>query len=150
MAVSVGQGKSGMLAAAAEEAFCFLSTCGEGRGGERSRFLLQRAGSIMPLSCEGILLAIDNYSQQQDNANNSQRTVPAMFVCLCHNVTDGQIQQTMREHGLVSLREVREHLGVGSQCGRCAQCAKQVIATELERQCAAGQCRRSVPIAVAA
>lgn len=76
----------------------------------------------------------------------------AMFVCLCHNVTDGQIRQAMREQGIASLREVREHLGVGSQCGRCAQCARQVIATELERQGAAETVpgRRCVPIALAA
>jgi bacterioferritin-associated ferredoxin len=80
----------------------------------------------------------------------TQSTAPAMFVCLCHNVTDGQIRQTMRERGFVSLREVREHLGVGSQCGRCAQCARQVIATELERQCAVQSGRRCMPIAVAA
>ncbi|WP_079416431.1 (2Fe-2S)-binding protein [Thiomonas intermedia] len=72
-----------------------------------------------------------------------------MFVCICRNVTDGQIRQAMREHDLCSLREVREHLGVGSQCGRCAQCAKQVIAGELERQSQAER-RRCVPIAVAA
>jgi bacterioferritin-associated ferredoxin len=73
-----------------------------------------------------------------------------MFVCICRNVTDGQIRQAMREHDLCSLREVREHLGVGSQCGKCAQCAKQVIATELERQAELAESRRYVPIAVAA
>ena len=73
-----------------------------------------------------------------------------MFVCICRNVTDGQIRQAMREHDLCSLREVREHLGVGSQCGRCAQCAKQVIATELERQTELAESRQYVPIAVAA
>lgn len=72
-----------------------------------------------------------------------------MFVCICRNVTDGQIRQAMREHDLCSLREVREHLGVGAQCGRCAQCAKEVIAGELERQAQAER-RRCVPIAVAA
>ena len=73
-----------------------------------------------------------------------------MFVCICRNVTDGQIRQAMREHDLCSLREVREHLGVGSQCGRCAQCAKQVISAELESQTQQVESRRYVPIAVAA
>ncbi|CUA94552.1 (2Fe-2S)-binding protein [Thiomonas bhubaneswarensis] len=72
-----------------------------------------------------------------------------MFVCICNNVTDGQIRQAMREHDLCSLREVREHLGVGAQCGRCARCARQVIAGELERR-AQVELRHSVPIAVAA
>jgi bacterioferritin-associated ferredoxin len=77
-----------------------------------------------------------------------------MFVCLCHNVTDGDIRQAMREHGLCSLREVRAHMGVASQCGRCAQCAKSVIATELGRQAQAAQPvatgGRCIAIAVAA
>ena len=72
-----------------------------------------------------------------------------MFVCICRNVTDGQIRQAMREQNLCNLREVREHLGVGAQCGRCVQCAKQVIAAELERQELADS-RRCVPMAVAA
>ncbi len=78
-----------------------------------------------------------------------------MFVCLCHNVTDGDIRRTMREKGLSTLREVREELGVASQCGRCARCARQVIAEELafqrsaEHGASAGS-RACIPIAVAA
>lgn len=57
-----------------------------------------------------------------------------MFVCICQNVTDHEIRRAVRERGLTRLREVRDHLGVASQCGRCARCAKDVLADELARQ----------------
>ncbi|WP_017937708.1 bacterioferritin-associated ferredoxin [Zestomonas thermotolerans] len=49
-----------------------------------------------------------------------------MYVCLCHGVTDGQIREAIYE-GCCSYREVRENLGVGTQCGKCACLAKQVV-----------------------
>jgi len=49
-----------------------------------------------------------------------------MYVCLCESVTDGQIREAIYE-GCCSYREVRETLGVASQCGKCACLAKQVV-----------------------
>lgn len=49
-----------------------------------------------------------------------------MYVCLCHGVTDGQIREAIYE-GCCSYQEVRENLGVGTQCGKCACLAKQVV-----------------------
>ena len=49
-----------------------------------------------------------------------------MYVCLCEGVTDGQIREAIYE-GCCSYREVRETLGVASQCGKCACLAKQVV-----------------------
>lgn len=78
-----------------------------------------------------------------------------MFVCLCQNVTDGDIRRAMREKGLSTLREVREALGVAAQCGRCARCARQVIAEELAfprgaEQAGSADGRGCIPMAVAA
>ncbi|MFP5407779.1 MAG: bacterioferritin-associated ferredoxin [Gammaproteobacteria bacterium] len=50
-----------------------------------------------------------------------------MYVCLCNNVTDTQIQQLVRAEGVTTLRELREHLGVATQCGKCAKCARDVL-----------------------
>lgn len=50
-----------------------------------------------------------------------------MYVCLCHNVTDSQIRRLVRTEGVSTLPELRERLGVASQCGRCARCAKDVL-----------------------
>ncbi|MGE8497623.1 MAG: bacterioferritin-associated ferredoxin [Pseudomonas sp.] len=49
-----------------------------------------------------------------------------MYVCLCEGVTDGQIRDAIYE-GCCSYRDVRETLGVASQCGKCACLAKQVV-----------------------
>ena len=49
-----------------------------------------------------------------------------MYVCLCQGVTDGQIRDSIYE-GCCSYRDVRESLGVASQCGKCACLAKQVV-----------------------
>ncbi|MDZ7803320.1 bacterioferritin-associated ferredoxin [Thiohalophilus sp.] len=49
-----------------------------------------------------------------------------MYVCLCKGVTDTQIRDAVID-GADSLRHVRQQLGVASNCGRCAQCAREVI-----------------------
>jgi bacterioferritin-associated ferredoxin len=49
-----------------------------------------------------------------------------MYVCLCQGVTDHQIRDAIYE-GCCSYREVRESTGVGTQCGKCACEAKQLV-----------------------
>ena len=49
-----------------------------------------------------------------------------MYVCLCRGVTDNHIRDAIYE-GSCSYREERETLGVGTQCGKCACLAKQVV-----------------------
>lgn len=50
-----------------------------------------------------------------------------MFVCVCRGVTDSQIREAVY-NGASSLEDVRRELGVAGNCGRCAQCACEVIA----------------------
>tara|TARA_R110000868_G_scaffold115804_5_gene308998 strand:- start:2811 stop:3005 length:195 start_codon:yes stop_codon:yes gene_type:complete len=50
-----------------------------------------------------------------------------MYVCLCHGITDKAIQQAVREEGIGNLRQLKQHLNVGSQCGRCIQMAQSII-----------------------
>jgi len=49
-----------------------------------------------------------------------------MYVCLCHAVTDSEIEQAAR-NGAKSLKDLRRDLGVSSQCGLCADCARQCL-----------------------
>jgi len=49
-----------------------------------------------------------------------------MYVCVCKGITEKQIQDAVEE-GTTSLRGLRLQLGVASQCGRCADCACDVI-----------------------
>ena len=50
-----------------------------------------------------------------------------MYVCLCHGITDKTIKQAVREGGVGNMRQLREKLGVGSQCGKCVQMAQSMI-----------------------
>ncbi|ODU07870.1 MAG: (2Fe-2S)-binding protein [Thiobacillus sp. SCN 64-35] len=55
-----------------------------------------------------------------------------MYVCLCHNVTDSDIHRLVRTEGVctvrqLGVRQLGEHLGVATQCGKCAKCAKEVL-----------------------
>ncbi|MDP5039947.1 MAG: bacterioferritin-associated ferredoxin, partial [Paraglaciecola sp.] len=50
-----------------------------------------------------------------------------MYVCLCHGITDKAIKQAVRENGIGNMRQLKLHLGVGSQCGRCVEMAQSII-----------------------
>ena len=49
-----------------------------------------------------------------------------MYVCLCKGITDSQIRQAV-DSGATSLRQVRQMLGVASQCGKCSCFAREVM-----------------------
>lgn len=55
-----------------------------------------------------------------------------MYVCVCNAVTDGQIREAVCE-GACTLRQLRAALGVASRCGRCAECASQVLDEALKQ-----------------
>ncbi|WP_019140621.1 (2Fe-2S)-binding protein [Noviherbaspirillum massiliense] len=54
-----------------------------------------------------------------------------MIVCVCYNVSDRKIRQEV-DAGLTSMSELRNKLGVGTCCGKCNACAKQVLRECLE------------------
>lgn len=54
-----------------------------------------------------------------------------MYVCVCRAVTDGQIREAVQE-GCCSMRELRNELGVATQCGRCATTARDVLNDSLQ------------------
>lgn len=56
-----------------------------------------------------------------------------MYVCVCRAVTDGQIRDAVQE-GCCSMRELRNELGVATQCGRCATTAKDVLNESLAEE----------------
>jgi bacterioferritin-associated ferredoxin len=49
-----------------------------------------------------------------------------MIVCVCHRVSDKEIAE-LASQGM-GFDEVQFELGVATQCGRCAECAHDVIA----------------------
>ncbi|KAI3593912.1 Bacterioferritin-associated ferredoxin [Cupriavidus sp. U2] len=49
-----------------------------------------------------------------------------MYVCICNQVTDHEIHGAAHL-GVTTLDELAETLGVGTCCGRCRDCAQQVL-----------------------
>ena len=70
-----------------------------------------------------------------------------MYVCLCHNVTDTDIRHLVRTEGVTSMRDLREQLGVSTQCGKCARCAKEVLQEAVSEMHT--ERRRTIPIMAA-
>ena len=54
-----------------------------------------------------------------------------MIVCVCNNISDREIRQAV-DLGLSTMAELREDLGVGTCCGKCASCARQVLHAHLD------------------
>ncbi|QBG35365.1 (2Fe-2S)-binding protein [Litorilituus sediminis] len=53
-----------------------------------------------------------------------------MYVCLCHGVTDSEIESAI-DAGAHSMKKLSQELNVGSQCGKCCQCTKKVLNSRL-------------------
>ena len=49
-----------------------------------------------------------------------------MYVCICRQVTDQDIRDVCRD-GASSLSELREKLGVASDCGKCGKLARTIV-----------------------
>jgi bacterioferritin-associated ferredoxin len=49
-----------------------------------------------------------------------------MYVCLCKGITDTQIRAAI-EDGASSFKEVRNSLGVASQCGKCGILTREIV-----------------------
>jgi bacterioferritin-associated ferredoxin len=54
------------------------------------------------------------------------RTEIAMYVCICLGITERQIHRAV-EQGARTLGDVQMKLPVGGCCGRCEDCAREVI-----------------------
>jgi bacterioferritin-associated ferredoxin len=48
-----------------------------------------------------------------------------MIVCVCHRVSDKEIHQHASEGK--SFEDIQIDLGVATQCGRCEDCARDVV-----------------------
>ncbi len=49
-----------------------------------------------------------------------------MYICICQSITCGQIRAAASE-GVGSIRDLRQQLGVASQCGKCAGSAHGIL-----------------------
>jgi len=53
-----------------------------------------------------------------------------MYVCICKGITDTQIRAAIAA-GASSMRELRNTLGVASQCGKCGVLARDIVRDSL-------------------
>ncbi|THF56880.1 (2Fe-2S)-binding protein [Pseudothauera rhizosphaerae] len=58
-----------------------------------------------------------------------------MYVCVCNAVTERHIHDAV-EQGVKRMRDLRDHLGVAADCGRCATCAHSCLKSALGSQAA--------------
>lgn len=56
-----------------------------------------------------------------------------MIVCVCNNVSEKKIQAAVNA-GISSMSELRHQLDVGTCCGKCTRCARQVLHNCLENR----------------
>ncbi|HZX29128.1 MAG TPA: bacterioferritin-associated ferredoxin [Telluria sp.] len=49
-----------------------------------------------------------------------------MIVCVCNNISDREIRAAA-DQGMRTVGELRRDLGVGTCCGKCVSCARQVL-----------------------
>ncbi len=49
-----------------------------------------------------------------------------MYVCLCKQITDTQIRAAVQD-GASSFSDVRNSLGVASQCGKCGSLTREIV-----------------------
>lgn len=49
-----------------------------------------------------------------------------MYVCICRQITDRQIREQCQK-GSSRLAELRDALGVASECGKCGQHARSIV-----------------------
>ena len=49
-----------------------------------------------------------------------------MYVCICNAITEKAVRECARQ-GACSVDQLAFELGVGSGCGRCRDCANEVL-----------------------
>ena len=64
-----------------------------------------------------------------------------MIVCVCNNISDREIRQAA-DLGLATMGELRRDLGVGTCCGKCVSCAREVLHDHIDRKLAATELAR--------
>jgi bacterioferritin-associated ferredoxin len=60
----------------------------------------------------------------------SSQVEKVMYVCICKGITDTQIRAAV-EDGASSMRDVRNTLGVASQCGKCGILTREIVRESL-------------------
>jgi|19_taG_2_1085344.scaffolds.fasta_scaffold178806_1 bacterioferritin-associated ferredoxin len=69
-----------------------------------------------------------------------------MYVCICQQVTDHDIREYCESNN-ASLSQMRKDLGLGSDCGRCAKLARQIMHETMDQMMSTGVDIKSIAYA---
>ncbi len=69
---------------------------------------------------------VDNHSYLQLEWHTVIDLLEAMYVCVCHGVTEKDIKEAA-EGGVTSLSQLQTETGCSSGCGSCADVAVRVL-----------------------
>jgi len=56
----------------------------------------------------------------------NERFGATLYICICNAITENAVRECAR-NGACSLDQLTFELGVGSGCGRCRDCANEVL-----------------------
>ncbi|MDX7992467.1 bacterioferritin-associated ferredoxin [Xenorhabdus sp. Reich] len=54
-----------------------------------------------------------------------------MYVCLCNAVSDKTIRNAVHQQHVRSIRELRNLIPVGNDCGKCIRQAREIMDKEI-------------------
>ncbi|MDE9437739.1 bacterioferritin-associated ferredoxin [Xenorhabdus bovienii] len=54
-----------------------------------------------------------------------------MYICLCNAISDKTIRNIVRQQHVRSIRELRDFVPVGSDCGKCIRQAREIMNEEI-------------------
>ncbi|MGJ0629402.1 bacterioferritin-associated ferredoxin [Xenorhabdus bovienii] len=54
-----------------------------------------------------------------------------MYICLCNAISDKTIRNIVRQRHVRSIRELRDFVPVGSDCGKCIRQAREIMNEEI-------------------
>ncbi|MCP9269939.1 bacterioferritin-associated ferredoxin [Xenorhabdus sp. XENO-1] len=54
-----------------------------------------------------------------------------MYICLCNAISDKTIRNIVRQQHVRSIRELRNFVPVGSDCGKCIRQAREIMNEEI-------------------
>lgn len=73
---------------------------------------------------DALKLAIEYY---RNGGKTIKKEVSSRVVCTCFNVTEDDISQAVRQHGLVSVEQVTNYTKAGGGCKNCLKDIKEII-----------------------
>ncbi|AYA41466.1 bacterioferritin-associated ferredoxin [Xenorhabdus nematophila] len=54
-----------------------------------------------------------------------------MYICLCNAISDKTIRNAVHQQHIRSIRELRNLVPIGSDCGKCIRQAREIMNEEI-------------------